>query len=129
MAYFLRTAAVVTSAAKTAVSSPEHSALLKNDIIRKQAYSILNPPPDDNFKELYANIQAKIAAEEAPFTGANIKAALPPVAPAVLPDTYVLSPDRIMVIYLKLRNSLLALITSRGRRYTTRSLLSLGSPS
>ena len=47
VAYFLRTAAVVTSAAKTAVSSHEHAALLKQDIIRKQEYSVLNPPPDE----------------------------------------------------------------------------------
>ena len=69
VAYYLRTAAVVTSAAKTAVSSHEHAALLKQDIIRKQEYSVLNPPPDDNFKALYAENQSKIASGEAPFTG------------------------------------------------------------
>ena len=53
VAHFLRTAAVVTSAAKTAVSSHEHSALLKNNIITKQNYSIRNPPPEDNFVGLY----------------------------------------------------------------------------
>ena len=116
VAYYLRTAAVVTSAAKTAVSSHEHSALLKNDIIRRQDYNILNPPPDDNFNALYAAIQAKITAGEAPFAGEAIKAALPAKAPTVLPESYVLSPDRIMVIDLKLRNTLLALITSRGRK-------------
>ena len=101
VAYYLRTATVVTSAAKTAVSSVEDAALLKNDIIRKQNYGIGNPPPDDNFKNLSADIQAKIAADEPPFTGPAIKAALPATPPTDLPDGYVLSPDRIMVIDLK----------------------------
>ena len=96
VAYYLRTAAVVTSAAKTAVSSKEHAALLKNDIVRKQQYSILNPPPDDSFSQLYKDIQAKIAADEPPFTGPEIKLALPMDAPTELPDTYVMSPDRII---------------------------------
>ena len=96
VSYFLRTAAVVTSSAKVAVRSAEHSALLKNNIIIKQNYSIRNPPPDDNFMGLYADIQAKIASGEAPFTGEAIKTALPKTAPAI-PDTHVLSPDRIMV--------------------------------
>ena len=117
VAYYLRTAAVVTSSAKTAVSSLEHSALLSQDIIRKQSYSVSNPPPSDNFKSLYADIQSKIAADEAPFSGPAIKAALPSKAALVaLPDSHILSPDRIMVIDLKLRNAILSLITSRGRK-------------
>ena len=87
VAYYLRTAAVVTSAAKTAVSSHEHAALLTNDIIRRQDYSILNPPPDDNFKALYAAIQVKIAAGDPPFAGEAIKKALPKDAPTALQDT------------------------------------------
>ena len=127
VAYYLRTAAVVTSAAKTAVSSLEHSALLSQDIIRKQNYSVTNPPPDDNFKELYANIQAKIAADEPPFTGPAIKTALPSKAALVtLPDTHILSPDRIMLIDLKLRNAILALITSRGRKLHYQQLTQSG---
>ena len=126
VAYYLRTASVVTSAAKTAVSSKEHSALLNNDIIRKQQYSILNPPPDDSFVQLYKDIQAKIAADEPPFTGPAIKAALPTDAPSALPDNYVLSPDRIMVIDLKLRNTILALITSRGRKLHYQQLTQSG---
>ena len=126
VAYYLRTAAVVTSAAKTAVSSLEHAALLNNDIIRKQEYSVLNPPPNDNFKGLYAEIQSKIAANEAPFTGPAIAAALPVAVPTVLPDTYVMSPDRIMVIDLKLRNAILALITSRGRKLHYQKLTQSG---
>ena len=117
VAYFLRTGAAVTSNAKTAVGSHEHSALLQQDIIRKQGYSISNPPPDDNFMTLYNDIQLKIVAGEAPFTGPAIKQALPARAVlAAIPDTHVLSPDRIMVIDLKLRNIILSLISSRGRK-------------
>ena len=116
VSYFLRTAAVVTSAAKVAVSSPEHSLLLKNNIIVKQNYSSRNPPPDDSFAGLYSAIQDKIEAGEAPFTGEAIKKALPKEVPAALLDSHVLSPDRIMVTDLKLRNVLLSLITSRGRK-------------
>ena len=116
VSYFLRTAAVVTSAAKVAVSSTEHSLLLKNNIVVKQNYSIRNPPPDDAFMSLYSDIQDKIEAKEAPFAGEAIKKALPKELPEALPDSYVLSPDRIMVTDLKLRNVLLSLITSRGRK-------------
>ena len=114
VAYFLRTAAVVSSAAKTAVSSAEHSALLKHNIILKQNYSVRNPPPDDNFVGLYAEIRSKIAAGEAGFTSQQVKDAFPDQAPAALPDTHILSPDRIMVTDLKLRNALLALILLRA---------------
>ena len=126
VSYFLRTGAVVTSAAKTAVSSAEHAALLKNSIIIKQNYSVRNPPPDDDFIKLYAEIQSKIAADEAPFTGEAIKKALPATAPSTLPDTYVLSPDRIIVADLKLRNVLLSLITSRGRKVHYQQLTQSG---
>ena len=65
VSYFLRTGAVVSANAKTAVSSPEHSALLKNNIITKQNYSIRKPPPDDCFVGLYKDIQNKIKDGEA----------------------------------------------------------------
>ena len=126
VSYFLRTAAVVTSAAKVAVSSTEHSLLMKNNIIIKQNYSIRHPPPDDNFTKLYSSIQDKIAANEAPFTGEAIKKALPKELPDALPDTHVLSPDRIMVTDLKLRNVILSLITSRGRKIHYQQLTQSG---
>ena len=126
VSYFLRTGAVVTSAAKTAVSSAEHSALLKNSIIIKQNYSVRNPPPDDNFIKLYAEVQGKISSGEPPFTGEAIKTALPKIPPSQLPETYVLSPDRIMVADLKLRNVLLSLITSRGRKVHYQQLTQSG---
>ena len=127
IAYYLRTGAVVTSNAKTAVSSMEHSALLSQDIILGQNYNVRNPPPSDGFKSLYASIQLKIAADEPPFSGPAIKTALPiRAALATLPDSHVLSPDRIMVIDLKLRNTLLALITSRGRKLHYQQLTQSG---
>ena len=63
VAYFLITGCSVTSAGKTAVVSPEQSALLNNEIIRQQEYSVMNPPPvDDRFKGLYAQVRASIQA-------------------------------------------------------------------
>ena len=45
VAHFLLTGCSVTSAGKTVVVSAEQSALLNNDIIRQQEYSVMNPPP------------------------------------------------------------------------------------
>ena len=59
VAFYLQTGCVVTNAGKTAVISPEQSALLQQDIIRKQRYNIRNPPPVDlKFKQLYGETRA-----------------------------------------------------------------------
>ena len=117
IAYFLVTGCSVTSAGKTAVASAEQSILLTNDIIRQQEYSIMNPPPvDDRFKGLYALVRANIqAGAGAPFSTATA-ALFPAIAPTQLPDNHILSPDRIILLDLKLRNVLLTLITSAGRK-------------
>ena len=117
LAYFLVTGCSVTSAGKTAVVSPEHSALLNNDIIRQQEFSVMNPPPvDDRFKSLYASVRQNIAAGAgAPFSSASA-AMFPAIPPGNLPDNHILSPDRIILLDLKLRNVLLSLITSVGRK-------------
>ena len=107
----------VTSAGKTAVVSAEQSALLNNDIIRQQEYSVLKPPPvDDRFKSLYAQVRADIqAGAGAPFSSASA-AMFPAIPVSQLPKNHVLAPDRIILLDLKLRNVLLSLITSVGRK-------------
>ena len=97
IAYFLITGCSVTSSGKTAVISAEHSALLNNDIIRQQNYSVMKPPPVDNrFKGLYAQVRADIAAGAgAPFSSASA-AMFPAIAVSQLPDNHILSPDRII---------------------------------
>ena len=117
LAYFIVTGCSVTSSGKTAVVSPEQSILLNNDIVRQQEYSIMKPPPvDDRFKSLYALVRQNIAAGAgAPFSSAS--ASLFPAIPSTqLPDNHILSPDRIILLDLKLRNVLLSLITSVGRK-------------
>ena len=112
VAYFLHTGSVVTTSAKTAVASPEHSALLQQDVVRQKNFNVGNPPPADTlFKQLYDDTRAALVASG----NAAGAAALPATAPAVLPDHHILSPDRIMQVDLKLRNVILGLISSRGR--------------
>ena len=49
---------------------PEQSALLNNDIVRQQEYSVMKPPPvDERFKGLYAQVRASIAAGAVAFSG------------------------------------------------------------
>ena len=74
------------------------------------------PPVDDRFKSLYASVRQSIqAGAGAPFSSASA-AMFPAIPPSALPDNHILSPDRIILLDLKLRNVLLSLITSVGRK-------------
>ena len=115
VAYFIHTGCGLAQA-KTAVISKEHSALLKNNFIQQERFGILNPPPvDDGFKQLYASTRAKLLASASGTAGAMAAAILPATPPDV-PDSHVIAPDRILLLDLKLRNIILGLITSRGRK-------------
>ena len=111
LAYFLVTGCSVTSSGKTAVVSPEHSVLLNNDIIRQQEFSVMKPPPvHDRFKSLYTLVRQSVTAGAgAPFSTASVTT-FPTIAPSQLPDNHILSPDRIILLDLKLRNVLISLI-------------------
>ena len=122
VAFYLQTGCVVTNAGKTAVISPEQSALLQQDIIRKKRFNVRNPPPVDlKFNQLYADTRAELVA-----SGADVSAFPVPADPN-LPDNHILAPDRIMQVDLKLRNAILALISSRGRKRHYQELTQSGS--
>ena len=124
IAYLLHTGCSITSSF-TAVISPEHSALLQQGYISQQDFNVLDPPPiKDGFKALHTQVVAQLVAAEAAATDGTPEktkakaavAALPATAPSSLPDNHKLSPDRILLLDLKLRNVILGLITSTGRR-------------
>ena len=113
--YFLVTASAVTAQCKTAVLSPEHSLLLNQGVILDDNYSILRPPPvKDGFKARYLAIQQGISdgtiqhlvAEDFPDNPDHKS----------MPDNHTIAPDRLLQLNMKLRNNLLSLITSKGRR-------------
>ena len=129
IAYLLHTGCGITSA-HTAVVSTEHSALLTQGYIQDQNYGVLNPPPiRDCFRTLYTKTNAELAATafRTPTAAATAAvAALPATAPTTLPDNHKLAPDRIMLLDLKLRNVVLGLVTSRGRKRHYQSITQSG---
>ena len=113
VAYFLVTGAAVTSQGKAAILSPEHSKLLEQGNVQSANYSVLNPPPvEDCFRDAYKAIRDGIANQT--IVGLNA-ADYPSPAPDP-PDHHIVAPDRLMQTDMKLRNNILALITSTGRR-------------
>ena len=124
VAFFLQTACVVVGNGKTAVASHHQSALLQFDLISKQRYNVLNPPPVDlKFTELYNDSRAEIVAR-----GVETEISAFPATPSTaLPDNHILAPDRIMQINLKLQNVILSLITSRGRKRYYQDLTQSGT--
>ena len=114
VAYFLTTASAINSQSKTVVMTAEHSRLLTTGQIELKNYSVLKPPPiADHFRGLYTSLHDSIVAgTAAPLLTLDDFPARPPQ----IPSHHLISPDRIIQIDMKLRNNLLALITSRGRR-------------
>ena len=129
IAYLLHTGCGLTSSA-TAVISAEHSFLLNTGYVQSQDYGVLNPPPIKNaFRDLYQQTRAAliIAAANGLVPGATAAlAAMPAAAPTALPDNHKLSPDRILLLDLKLRNVILGLITSSGRKRHYQNLTQSG---
>ena len=114
VAYFLTTASAINSQSKTVVMTAEHSRLLTTGQVELKNYSVLKPPPiADHFRGLYTSLHDSIVAgTAAPLLTLDDFPARPPQ----IPSHHLISPDRIIQIDMKLRNNLLALITSRGRR-------------
>ena len=113
VSYFIVTASSISSQCKTAVVSAQHSRLLDMGEIISQNYSVLRPPPiADGFRGAYQALHDGI--NDGSVTHLST-ADIPATAPAV-PAHHILAPDRITQLDMKLRNNLLALITSRGRR-------------
>ena len=113
VAYFLVTASALANNCKTAVVSPHHSRLLDLNLVQDQSFGVHNPPPvPDGFRSMYATILDGISAGRiTTHTAADL-----PQPPPAIPDHHILAPDRITQLDMKLRNSLLRLITAKGRR-------------
>ena len=124
VAFFLQTGCVVVGNGKTAVASYHQSALLQLDLISTQKYNVLNPPPVDlKFTKLYDDVRAEVVKR-----GVTAEISAFPATPSTaLPDNHILAPDRIMQINLKLRNVILSLITSRGRKRYYQDLTQSGT--
>ena len=113
VSYFLVTATAIGNNHLTAVLSPHHSRLLEVGEIQAQNYSVLRPPPiADGFRGFYDSIREGI--EEG--TIEHLTELQLPDAPPAIPSFHVLAPDRIVQVDMKLRNKILSLITSKGRR-------------
>ena len=113
--YFLVTASAVTMQCKTAVLSPEHSLLLNNGVILEENYSVLRPPPTkDAFRAKYLAIQQGIRDGTIDYFDAEDFPDDPNYDS--MPENHTVAPDRLLQLDMKLRNNLLALITSKGRR-------------
>ena len=108
------TGSSINSQSKTVVMTAEHSRLLTIGQVELKNYSVLKPPPiADQFRGLYTSLHdAIVDGTAAPLLTLNDF----PERPPQIPSHHLISPDRIIQIDMKLRNNLLALITSRGRR-------------
>ena len=115
--YFLTTGAAMASGGKMAVSSVKHSMLLRAGYISQERFGILKPIPNDSFVALYSSAVASVASGTA-IPNATVITMLPaaPTATANLPDNHIVAPDRIMLIDIKLKATILKMITSIGRR-------------
>ena len=114
--YLITTGAAMASGGKLAVMSVKHNMLLRAGYIAKEKYGILNPLPTDEYTALYSAAFISVSAG-IPIPNASVVAALPAEPDATnLPDNHVIAPDRIMLVDIKLKATILKLITSVGRR-------------
>ena len=115
-AYFLTTSSWVNNAGKAVFFTPQHALLARGGFIAAERYGIFKPLPNDGFLGLYAQKLAEVAA------GAAIPRPLAlgslPETPAMtdLTDNQLVAPDKLAMIDLKLKGTLLRLISSSGRR-------------
>ena len=116
-AYFLTTGSWVNNAGKAVYVSPQHAVLARGGFIAKQKYGIFKPLPTDGFVALYGSTLVAVAAGEA-IPNAAALGSLPSVPTSTdLTDNQLIAPDKLTVmIDLKLKGTLLKLITSAGRR-------------
>ena len=115
-AYFLNTGSWVNNAGKAVFYSPHHAVLAAAGFISQEKYGIYKPPPMDGFVQLYTQKLAEVAAGAA-IPNAMVVNSLP-VAPdsTHITDNQLVAPDKLAMIDLKLKGTLLRLITSSGRR-------------
>ena len=116
-AYFLSTGSWVNNAGKAVFTSVHHAVLARAGFISKEKYGIFKPLPTDAFMGLYASTLAELVAGTTTIPNAAAMTALP-ASPttAELTDNQLVAPDKLAMIDLKLKGTLLRLITSSGRR-------------
>ena len=90
---------------------------LRAGYIAREKYGVLKPLPQDGFDSLYSSAIASIAGGT-PIPNASVVAALPaaPTAADNVPDNHIIAPDRIALVDIKLKATILKCITSAGRR-------------
>ena len=115
-AFFLTTGSWVNNAGKAVYLTPQHAVLARGGFIAKEKYGIFKPLPRDGFAALYGTSLVAVAAGE-PIPNAAALGSLPSEPTATdLTDNQIVAPDKLMMIDLKLKGTLLKLITSSGRR-------------
>ena len=115
-AYFLTTGSWVNNAGKAVYVSPQHAVLARSGFIAKEKYGIFKPLPTDGFLGLYAQKLSEVAAGAAIPRPLAISAL--PDSPAMtdITDNQLVAPDKLAMIDLKIKGTLLRLISSSGRR-------------
>ena len=115
-AYYLNTGSWVNNAGKAVFHSPQHAVLARAGFISAERYGINKPPPSDGFIGLYEIKLLEIAAGMS-VPNANAMTTLP-LQPTLsdLTDNQLVAPDKLAMIDLKLKGTILRLITSSGRR-------------
>ena len=117
ISFHLSTATSITNSGKTTVVDAHQAVLLKHNLIKPQRFGIFNPPPIiKGFKELYEKVRRDLANGSSDPMYAGIDPNDFPADPPAVSDPYLLAPDRAQQLDLKLRNEILSLITSTGRR-------------
>ena len=115
-AYYLTTGSWVNNAGKAVFYSPQHAVLARAGFISQEKYGIHKPPPSDGFLGLYEIKLLEVAAGMS-IPNANVMTTLP-LQPTNtdLTDNQLVAPDKLAMIDLKLKGTLLKLITTSGRR-------------
>ena len=113
LSFFAKLGAQIQSNGKVAVASTQHAILLHHQLLTQCEFSIIKPPPlGDRFVELYRRVRL---GQNGLTSGG---AALPTTInankiPEEFADTYLIRPQTIASLHLKLRDALLSLMERR----------------
>lgn len=115
--YYLILGAAMASSNKTAVYTIKHSILLVTGCITKEKYGLLKLVPTDGFTALYSKAAIASIASGSPIPDTSVLRTLPPAPTDTdLADNHIVAPDRLMLVDLRLKGTVLKMITSFGRR-------------
>ena len=113
LSFFAKSGAQIQSNGKVAVASTQHALLLHHQLLTQCEFSIIKPPPlGDRFVELYRRVRL---GQNGLTSGG---AALPTTInankiPEEFADTYLIRPQTLASLDLKLRHALLSLMERR----------------